>query len=493
MVRRLFAGLLTALVFAVATAPLTPVRAQSNTKDLSPVRGTVGYQAAADGSFQRVVGHTALPDDAYAVTQVASIAALVFPDSSRVEIGERTTVKVGAFDAAAPQGSVLTVNRGAMHFKIQHPQGGKANYTFKTATSQIAVRGTEAFLIVGEHGTQLICIDCAPGDVFVTIGGKTIPLTSGHTITITGTSPADATSTIADNALNNPALTQFALLVPGFAVPAGVTALDPTGYVLGGIAHTGAAIIPIALGGAVVGAVIASNNHTAVPTPTPTPVPSPTPTATPTAAPTASPTATPTAIPTAAPTVTPTATPTARPTATPTATPTASPTVTSTPTPSPTPIPYGTLVVQPALLQFDGVPTQQHFTVQQSGPGGVITMGQPNCFGNGAAASVSPSSFPITINPPPANITVTAQAAPTVSPPPAHSCQLTVTGGNGQTATVYLHIRSTQIGITGRRAAPGSASSPSQGSIPAPIPTPTAARPQPSLAPPTGPARPPHR
>jgi hypothetical protein len=214
MARRLRAVLACALVLVVAGTLRFVASAQAPNKELAPFKGTVGVQASENAPFTRVFGRTVVPDDAYAVTQAASLGTLTLPDSSQVAIGERTAVRVGAFNnAAAGPGSTLTLNHGALRFAIVHPAGTRSNYTFQTQTSQIAVRGTIGYLIVGDEGTQLICIDCAPGDVAITIGGRVVTLTSGYTITITGP-PGLATFTITPNDNSyNPSVAQFLLLL----------------------------------------------------------------------------------------------------------------------------------------------------------------------------------------------------------------------------------------------------------------------------------------
>ncbi len=68
------------------------------------VRGTVGYQAAKDTPFSRILAPP-LKDDQFAITRVASNGLLQLADSSEVGLGEGTTVQVGQLlqgVAAAP-------------------------------------------------------------------------------------------------------------------------------------------------------------------------------------------------------------------------------------------------------------------------------------------------------------------------------------------------------------------------------------------------------
>ena len=425
MARRLRAVIACALVLMVAGTLRYVASAQAPNKELAPFKGTVGVQASDNAPFTRVFGRTVVPDDAYAVTQAASLGTLTLPDSSQVAIGERTAVRVGAFNnAAAGPGSTLTLNHGALRFAIVHPAGTRSNYTFQTQTSQIAVRGTTGYLIVGDEGTQLICVDCAPGDVTITIGTRVVTLLTGYTITIIGP-PGLATFTITANDTSyNPSIAQFLLLLshPDFAGTGAGS--DPTGYYVTGGTQTGLAgwVVPVVVGGAIAGAVIANNNVAATPTPSPTP--------------------------------------------------TAAGSGTPSPTPTPTQVPYSQLMVSTNTLTFTtvGGPAQT-FTVQQTGPGGSITIGSPNCDDNGAAAMDSPLSVPITPTSTAATISVTAQAAPTSSPPPAVACTILITGGNGQTATVNVDITSTSIGVHGLR--PTSPPAPPTSGPPTPPPPPS--------------------
>src|ERR1700730_6479068 len=156
---------------------------------------------------------------------------------------------------ATTQTNQITVNHGALKFAIHHPQGVRSNYTFSTPTSQIAVRGTEAYLVVGPKGTQVVCMDCAPGDVTVTINGEPVSLQTGQTITVSSTTPA--TYTVEKTVAFNPALLQF-LEKP----PVSPIAADPTGYALSiGNAAVGGLTLPLVVGGAVVGAIAVSGSH----------------------------------------------------------------------------------------------------------------------------------------------------------------------------------------------------------------------------------------
>jgi len=203
---------LTGLALALALGA-SGARAGNGDKELSRVRGSVGFQPDKDAQFKPIFGHQNLADGAFAVTKARSLAVLKLVDSSEIDIGENTIVEVGAFQqASSGQQNNITINNGALHFKIRRPAGGQSNYTFQTPTSQIAVRGTEGFLISGPTGTQVVCTVCTIGDVTVQTGTQTVTLVSGQTLIVNGTASSigTATQTIVSNAqVNNPAVSQF--------------------------------------------------------------------------------------------------------------------------------------------------------------------------------------------------------------------------------------------------------------------------------------------
>jgi hypothetical protein len=347
LVRRLSVAALSFL--AVLGIMIVPVSSETGDKQLARVKGIVGYQTDTS-AFKAIFGRQDLPDQAYAITKSNGQAVLTMPDSSEIDIGENTKVQIGQFNAASTgQSNVIALQNGALHFNIRHPAGGKSNYTFTTATSQIAVRGTEAFLIAGAQGTQVVCVSCAAGDVTVQVGGQSISVVTGQTLTVLGTSPLNAATSVSTNTtVNNPAVNQFNQgQNPFSSTPTGNT-LDPTGSLSGtggsaagsGIGGAAAAVGgTAAAAGGVVAATSAKSSPTSAPTSPPTQAPTQTPTNPPTEAPTATPA--PTQAPTSAPTPTPapTQSPTGKPTPAPTLTPSPTPVPTPTPTPVPTPTP----------------------------------------------------------------------------------------------------------------------------------------------------------
>jgi hypothetical protein len=247
----------------ITAAFLTAVPAGAATdKQLVAVRGTSGYQTTATSEFRRVESRQLLGDDNFAVTQAASNALVVLPDSSEVALGAATSVRVGAFNQpTAVTPTTITLNNGAVRFNVKHPTGGRANYLFQTNTSQIAVRGTVALYKSDPvNGDVISCLVCAPGDVVVTVNGKTFELLSGTTLFIstahiitTSTSPSAP-----QQAFQNTGLTTSATSVVAFT--AEVMAASKAAAAVGSGAAAGAgadtALGAAVLGGAAVGGII---------------------------------------------------------------------------------------------------------------------------------------------------------------------------------------------------------------------------------------------
>ena len=487
LVRRLGAG---ALCF-LASVSLVCGRVSSDTgdKQLARVKGVVGYQLSATSDFKPIFGRLDLPDDAFAVTKPNGSAVLRLKDSSEIDIGENTKVQVGAFNAASSGNqNTIVLNGGALHFNIRHPQGGQSNYRFVTATSQIAVRGTEGFLIAGANGTQVVCVSCAAGDVSVQVGQQTVSIVTNQTLTVLGSNPLTATTSITANpTVNNPAINQFNGNQNPFS-PTGNTGVDPTGSFSGagtGAAGAGAASVVTTVGAAAaaggVAAAVASSNKG--------PAPAATPTATPTPPPSGPGTlvlqlsfAGATTFPLSF------SWPFSQLNATTVATFTCTPSniVTCTPQQSLT---NGTLngILTGQLLApgsftvggsasgytltpttfnvfgavtqanppsgpiaFTQVPGSQNVTVSQAPAGSTLTA-SINCPGGASAANVTLTGA---TGPSPLTFTVNAVSAPTSNPPPAVACTITVTGqGDGPHASLSIpvNVTSTGIGISSHR------------------------------------------
>jgi hypothetical protein len=197
--------LVVAVCAVLAALPAAQVYAAAGDKELTRVRGTVEYQLA-DAPFRPIVGSILVPDDALGVTLADSQALLRLPDSSVVDIGARARFRVGAFNALATEKpTTITLELGAIHFVVRHPTGARVNYVFVTPTAQVAVRGTEGYLVAGPHGTDFYCADCSVGDVTVQVGSASYTLTTGQQVIVVGADAATANVTVVKQPCVNPA------------------------------------------------------------------------------------------------------------------------------------------------------------------------------------------------------------------------------------------------------------------------------------------------
>jgi len=274
------------LAFIVATIVVAslPVRAATE-NELRAVRGTSGYRVAVDAPFHRVFGRISLADDTFAVTEDAANALVVLPDSSEIALGPNTDVRIGAFnDAAAPTPTTITLANGALRFDVRHPAGGRSNYRFVTTTSQIAVRGTIGLYATGPNGDVVSCLECANGDVVVTVGTQTFALTSGESLFISLSGVVTASGGAATQAFAGSGLTTQASAASPFTASVGSSAAAAGGAIPASVIGPAAGAAAIGIGAAA----ITSGNHGTPATPapllTPQPVmtPIPTPIVTPT-------------------------------------------------------------------------------------------------------------------------------------------------------------------------------------------------------------------
>jgi FecR protein len=229
--QRIFAcGVLAALTF-VMRAPLDA--AGPGSKQLARVAGTVQFQSGSDTAFHAIFGRIDLPDDALAVTLAQSRAQVVLADSSSIDIGAKTRVRLGAFNAAETGNpNVIVLELGTLHFTIRHPAGGRANYRFQTPTSQIAVRGTDGYIVTGPTGTDFYCVDCKTGDVTVTVGTRSYELATGQQAIIVGATPGTAKVDVIDKPCANPAAIELSDGKLGAAIPIDKR-VDTTGALTG--------------------------------------------------------------------------------------------------------------------------------------------------------------------------------------------------------------------------------------------------------------------
>jgi solute:Na+ symporter, SSS family len=122
-------------------------------KTLTNVKGSVTYERSGKQKPLVSAASIALTSQDWATTGDASQARVLLPDSSRVLIASATRVQMVRFDQSDVAHAQFIVDHGRVRFQVEHPQGTKADYTFKTTTANIAVRGTEGD--IGVDGDQL--------------------------------------------------------------------------------------------------------------------------------------------------------------------------------------------------------------------------------------------------------------------------------------------------------------------------------------------------
>jgi Na+/proline symporter len=175
----------------VAGVVFTPQRGFSADADktLTNVKGSVSYERSGKQKPLVSTGSVALATQDWAATGDASQARVTLPDSSRVLIASTTRVQMVRFEQSDIAHAQFIVEHGRVRFQVEHPQGAKADYTFKTTTANIAVRGTEGDIAV--DGDQLAVnvynslTPDVPVEVTFTAGdqpGKVIKLFAGQSL-----------------------------------------------------------------------------------------------------------------------------------------------------------------------------------------------------------------------------------------------------------------------------------------------------------------------
>jgi ferric-dicitrate binding protein FerR (iron transport regulator) len=154
-----------------------PLIARSDAdKVLTNVKGGVSYERAGTPHTLVPKVHQLLTDDDVAVTQTDSLATVGLPDSSIVTLGATTRVQLAFFNQTDIANAKFIVYEGKTRFQIEHPAGGKANYTFVTPTTQIAVRGTEGDIAVDDDNLTLNVYNSSQPD------GVQVTFTKGNKI-----------------------------------------------------------------------------------------------------------------------------------------------------------------------------------------------------------------------------------------------------------------------------------------------------------------------
>ena len=76
------------------------------------------------------------------------MATITLPDSSKVILASNTAIKLDTFTQESVAHAHFVVAYGKLRFRVEHPAGAKANFTFSTPTGEIAVRGTDGDISV---------------------------------------------------------------------------------------------------------------------------------------------------------------------------------------------------------------------------------------------------------------------------------------------------------------------------------------------------------
>jgi len=194
----------------LALIALGPIARANNDTVLTRVRGAVAIQRNGTSGFKSLAGSLGVRDESIAKTGKKSAALLALADSSEIDLGEITQVRVGSFDRDAEvAGRTIAVDGGAIKFTIRHPAGARANYRFVTPTARIAVRGTSGVLIVTPSKTTLICLDCGSDDLVATHDGTDESLHTGEVMQIVGLPGSQSVIKLPLTGFVDPALVQF--------------------------------------------------------------------------------------------------------------------------------------------------------------------------------------------------------------------------------------------------------------------------------------------
>lgn len=174
-----------AAAVAMACAAVAPSLADD--KQLQNQRGAVSYQAPHGKPVPLGVNATiGMADRDFAITGGQSLAQILLPDSSGVLVGSDTKIQLGFFNQAQIATANFVVYNGRVRFAVRHPHGAKANYTFKTATASVGVRGTQGDIEYDPDGSLRVnvyelCDPNAPVEV-TTKGGQSYAVSAGQSL-----------------------------------------------------------------------------------------------------------------------------------------------------------------------------------------------------------------------------------------------------------------------------------------------------------------------
>lgn len=286
IMRRFLASFL-CMAFLTLSIPSAPIAAAGD-KELQNVKGSVSYTIGDMSRFLAPRSQVALDDNAWAVTGSNSMGAIIMPDSSRVIVGADTKVRLVSFSQTAVANAKFYILSGTVRFKVEHPQGSRANYTFQTPTAQIAVRGTQGDIVSDANGNLQINVYSLSNPslpVQVTLGnGQVFTLAAGQSLTIgtIGGVISGTVSTVTQSTFQP--FSQFG--APENAASMGISAptvaTTVTAATTAGVTATISAINAVfaVIGAIVVNTVVhtvqSATSHPPAPGPTPAPAASPT-------------------------------------------------------------------------------------------------------------------------------------------------------------------------------------------------------------------------
>jgi ferric-dicitrate binding protein FerR (iron transport regulator) len=145
-------SLLAYLGAAAALAAICTVAAVAAQGDilLTNMHGSVAYVSYPSGDVRDIApnANVVVKDDDLAKTGDRSMADVTLPDSSKVILASDTAIKLDTFTQESVAQAHFVVAYGKLRFRVEHPAGAKANFTFSTPTGEIAVRGTEGDISV---------------------------------------------------------------------------------------------------------------------------------------------------------------------------------------------------------------------------------------------------------------------------------------------------------------------------------------------------------
>jgi hypothetical protein len=225
--RRFLAAFLSATLLTL-TVPAGQAYAAAD-KELQNVKGSVFAQT--DGIQVPLAAHATriLDDSAYAITHAESLAGVNMPDSSRILIGQNARVQMVSFTQTDVANATFFIQVGKVRFSVIHPKGARANYTFKTPTAQIAVRGTQGDISVDSAGNVQVNVysltDANLPVQVTTANGQVVNVGAGQTVTVPAAGVAGIAGAVTASAISQQAFTPFV----EFGLPQGAAQLGLAG------------------------------------------------------------------------------------------------------------------------------------------------------------------------------------------------------------------------------------------------------------------------